>query len=266
MIGWKSGQGTRIPWVPPTTVWAPTSASSPSSPRASSCASSTTRTSSSGWTLSEVDGFIWHCYLPGVGPGQRYGFRVHGPHDPARGLRCNPAKLLLDPYGKSFDGPVDWDESLFDYRWSQPGHRNDDDSAPYHDQGRRHQPVLRLGQRPAAAHPLQRVGDLRGPRAWPHGAPPRGTAGAARHLRRAGAPSRRRAPQEARHHGGGADARAPVPRRPRPRRSAGWPTTGATTPSASSPRTTATPPGAAAGSRSPSSRPWCARCTRRASR
>ena len=81
--------------------------------------------------LSEVDGFIWHCYLPGVGPGQRYGFRVHGPHDPAQGLRCNPAKLLLDPYGKSFDGPVDWDESLFDYRWGQPGHRNDDDSAPH---------------------------------------------------------------------------------------------------------------------------------------
>src|SRR3954462_10677869 len=48
--------------------------------------------------LTEVDGFIWHGYLPGIGPGQRYGYRVHGPYEPARGLRCNPAKLLLDPY------------------------------------------------------------------------------------------------------------------------------------------------------------------------
>ncbi|HET6257463.1 MAG TPA: glycogen debranching protein GlgX [Pseudonocardia sp.] len=81
--------------------------------------------------LSEVDGFIWHCYLPDVEPGQRYGFRVHGPFDPGAGLRCNPAKLLLDPYGKSFDGPVDWDESLFDYRWDRPELRNDDDSATH---------------------------------------------------------------------------------------------------------------------------------------
>ena len=48
--------------------------------------------------LEEVDGVIWHAYLPGVGPGQRYGYRVHGPYDPDRGHRCNPAKLLLDPY------------------------------------------------------------------------------------------------------------------------------------------------------------------------
>ena len=47
--------------------------------------------------LHEVDGYIWHCYLPGVGPGQRYGYRVHGPYDPAGGHRCNAAKLLLDP-------------------------------------------------------------------------------------------------------------------------------------------------------------------------
>ncbi|MGQ4440013.1 glycogen debranching enzyme, partial [Streptomyces violaceoruber] len=47
--------------------------------------------------LPDVDGFVWHCYLPGVGPGQRYGYRVHGPWAPAVGHRCNPAKLLLDP-------------------------------------------------------------------------------------------------------------------------------------------------------------------------
>ncbi len=52
--------------------------------------------------------FQWHVYLPGVGPGQRYGYRVHGPYDPARGLRFNPAKLLIDPYAKAIDGPVDY--------------------------------------------------------------------------------------------------------------------------------------------------------------
>jgi len=50
----------------------------------------------------------WHCYLPGVGPGQRYGYRVHGPYDPEAGHRFNPAKLLIDPYAKAIDGPVDY--------------------------------------------------------------------------------------------------------------------------------------------------------------
>src|SRR4051812_46699780 len=50
--------------------------------------------------LPETDGYVWHGHLPGVVPGQRYGFRVHGPYEPALGHRCNPAKLLLDPYAK----------------------------------------------------------------------------------------------------------------------------------------------------------------------
>ena len=54
--------------------------------------------------LDEVDVFVWHAYLPSVAPGQRYGFRVHGRWDPGAGLRCDSSKLLLDPYGKSFDG------------------------------------------------------------------------------------------------------------------------------------------------------------------
>src|SRR5450755_4373469 len=66
--------------------------------------------------LTEVDGFVWHCYLPGIGPGQRYGYRVHGPYDPRRGQRCNPAKLLLDPYGKAVEGSLRWNEALFSYR------------------------------------------------------------------------------------------------------------------------------------------------------
>ncbi|GGM88198.1 glycogen operon protein GlgX homolog [Lentzea pudingi] len=81
--------------------------------------------------LSEVNGFVHHGYLHGVGPGQRYGYRVHGPYDPARGLRCNPNKLLIDPYAKAISDGLEWDESLFGYRFGSPEERNDDDSAPY---------------------------------------------------------------------------------------------------------------------------------------
>ena len=58
--------------------------------------------------LRERTAFNWHCYLPGVGPGTRYGFRVHGPYEPQRGQRFNPAKLLIDPYAKAIEGPVDY--------------------------------------------------------------------------------------------------------------------------------------------------------------
>ena len=82
-------------------------------------------------TLPEVDGFVWHGYLPNIGPGQRYGYRVHGPYDPGSGLRCNPHKLLLDPYAKAVDGKVDWHPSLFSYEFDRPDRRNEDDSAPF---------------------------------------------------------------------------------------------------------------------------------------
>jgi len=81
--------------------------------------------------LREVDGFVWHGYLSGVGPGQRYGYRVHGPYDPSAGQRCDPAKLLLDPYAKAVDGHVSWDPSVFSYQFSDPAKRNQDDSAPH---------------------------------------------------------------------------------------------------------------------------------------
>ena len=78
--------------------------------------------------LPEVDGFVWHGYLPGVGPGQHYGYRVHGGYHPASGQRCNPAKLLIDPYAKAVSttagdaaagqNGVNWDESLFGYRFA----------------------------------------------------------------------------------------------------------------------------------------------------
>jgi len=81
--------------------------------------------------LTEADGYVWHCYLPQVQPGQRYGYRVHGPYDPARGLRCNPNKLLLDPYVKATWGTIDWNPALFGYDFDDPDQRNDDDSAPH---------------------------------------------------------------------------------------------------------------------------------------
>jgi isoamylase len=65
--------------------------------------------------LDEVDGYVWHAYLPTVTPGQRYGFRVYGPWAPEAGHRCDPSKLLLDPYGKSFHGEFDFTQALFSY-------------------------------------------------------------------------------------------------------------------------------------------------------
>ncbi len=79
--------------------------------------------------LDEVDGFVHHGYLPGVGPGQRYGYRVHGPCDPEQGLRCNPNKLLMDPYAKAFSHGIDWDDSLFAYDFDDHTKPNDADSA-----------------------------------------------------------------------------------------------------------------------------------------
>jgi isoamylase len=80
--------------------------------------------------LREVDGFIWHGYLHGTGPGQRYGFRVHGPYEPAAGQRCNPAKLLLDPYAKAIEGNVAWGQPVFGYDFGDHAKPDQSDSAP----------------------------------------------------------------------------------------------------------------------------------------
>ena len=73
--------------------------------------------------LPDYDGGAWHGFVPGAGPGQAYGFRVRGPYDTARGLRCNPAKLLLDPYARAVRGEVSFGPEVFDYSW-------DDHDAP----------------------------------------------------------------------------------------------------------------------------------------
>jgi glycogen operon protein len=81
--------------------------------------------------MTERDALVWHTYLPRVSPGQRYGFRVHGPYDPSAGHRCDPSKLLMDPYAKAVDGQIDWAQACFSYDFEDRGQRNTDDSAPH---------------------------------------------------------------------------------------------------------------------------------------
>ncbi|HKB11482.1 MAG TPA: hypothetical protein VKD69_12555, partial [Vicinamibacterales bacterium] len=82
--------------------------------------------------LPEVTAFCWHGYVPGVGPGQRYGFRVHGPWAPGDGHRCNPAKLLLDPYARAISGTIQWGHAVLPYAAGSEGNdRNEEDSAPF---------------------------------------------------------------------------------------------------------------------------------------
>ncbi|MGN6796112.1 MAG: glycogen debranching protein GlgX [Streptosporangiaceae bacterium] len=95
--------------------------------------------------LEEVDAFCWHAYLPVVGPGQRYGYRVHGQWDPGRGQRCNPAKLLLDPYAKAIEGGVDWAPACFPYTFGDENARNDEDSAQYVPRSVVHNPFFDWG-------------------------------------------------------------------------------------------------------------------------
>ncbi|HEY5664975.1 MAG TPA: glycogen debranching protein GlgX [Ilumatobacter sp.] len=81
--------------------------------------------------LTEVDGHIWHVYLPEVRPGQHYGWRVHGPWNPARGLWCNSTKLLIDPYARAIDGVVDWSPACFAYDQDDHTRPNLDDNAAH---------------------------------------------------------------------------------------------------------------------------------------
>jgi isoamylase len=87
-------------------------------------------------TLPESRTFCWHGYVPGIQPGQRYGYRIHGPWDPGSGHRCNPHKLLLDPYARAIEGSVTWNDALFPYAVDSDGTRKEDepgqvDSAPF---------------------------------------------------------------------------------------------------------------------------------------
>ena len=81
--------------------------------------------------LPEYDGGVWHGLVPGVGPGQAYGFRVTGPYQPDAGLRFNPQKLLLDPYARSLHGVIRFTPALHGFRDDQIDQPSDLDSAPY---------------------------------------------------------------------------------------------------------------------------------------
>ena len=83
--------------------------------------------------LTEQTAFVWHGYLPGIAPGQLYGYRVYGPWEPLKGLRFNPAKLLVDPYAQAVSGHVDWEQPIFPYKIGSKDadlNRDDRDSAP----------------------------------------------------------------------------------------------------------------------------------------
>jgi isoamylase len=81
--------------------------------------------------LLERDAGIWHGFIPGVGPGQRYGYRVAGPYQPGSGLRFNPNKLLLDPYARAIDGAIDWGDAVLGYDVDAPELPSGLDSAPH---------------------------------------------------------------------------------------------------------------------------------------
>jgi isoamylase len=83
--------------------------------------------------VTERTDLVWHVYVPGLRPGQRYGYRVHGPYEPEQGHRFNPAKLLIDPYAKAIDGHVRWNDLIFGYTLNHPDadlSRDDRDSSP----------------------------------------------------------------------------------------------------------------------------------------
>ena len=217
--------------------------------------------------LPERTAMVWHGYAPKLGPGQRYGFRVHGPYEPSAGLRCHPSKLLLDPYATAVEGEVDWDEAMFTLPLRRPGRAGERPRlGPAHAQGRGDEPVLRLGARPARrARPGTRPSSTRS------------TSRASRSATRA-SPRSCAAPTP----GSRTRPRSSTSRRSASRRSsccrctsssrtptsssAGCATTGATTRSASSRRTTATAPPARPAARCRSSSRWSRRCTRPGSR
>ena len=168
--------------------------------------------------LREVHGFTWHAYVPGLQPGTLYGLRVHGPFEPEGGHRCNPNKLLVDPYAKALvgRGRLAHAGARLQARTRRPhlrrpGQRGRDAQVGG---GERR---LRLGRRPPSRYALAQDHHLRAARQGLHQAPPRGTGGASRHLRRSRASGSDRAPEGAGRDRGRAAAGSRVGRRGVPR-------------------------------------------------
>jgi hypothetical protein len=161
-------------------------------------------------TLEEQSLHVWHGYVPGVSPGQRYGLRVHGDWDPARGRRWNPAKLLVDPYARALCGDAT----------GHPSTRGDSqqDSAAHVPHGVVVHDDFPWGDErpPRTPYAVRRHGPLRAARQGVHRPPPRDPTGPAWDLRRPRAPRRHRTPGVARRDGGGAAAGAPLRERAAP--------------------------------------------------
>ena len=144
--------------------------------------------------LADNDADIWHAFVPGIGPGQAYGYRVGGPWDPAQGLRCNPAKLLLDPYAKAVSGTVSFGPEVLGQDAADPGKPSTLDSAGHVPRSLVVDPEFAWQD---DQRPWYRYADsvrVRDPRQGLHHAPPGHPARAARYLRRAGPPGRHRVP------------------------------------------------------------------------
>ncbi len=150
----------------------------------------------------------WHCYLPEVGPGQRYGYRVHGPYDPANGHRFNPAKLLIDPYAKAIEGVVDFSADANVLPYIPDGGGDDDDLERDDEDDSAAIPKSVVvdgafdweGDVPLRT-PVRRHGHLRDPRPRLHDAPSGRPRGSPRNLRRARLGAGARVPERSRRHG-----------------------------------------------------------------
>ena len=217
-------------------------------------------------TLPEVDGFVWHGFIPNIEPGQRYGYRVHGPYDPRGGPALQPEQAAARPVRQGHRRHLRVEPVAVRLQLRRPRQPQRRRLGGQHAQVGRHQPVLRLGRRPPARPRVRRHRHLRGAR---QGADPdasRHPRADPRHVRRRRAPGDHRAPEVTGRQRNRVDAGAPLRQRLDADREGADATTGATTPSGSSrptPSTAAAPPPAG---RSRSSRPWSAPCTRPTSR
>ena len=221
--------------------------------------------------LTERTAFNWHGYLPLIGPGQRYGFRVHGPYAPARGPPLQPVQAAARPVREVDRGP---DPLRRGQRAAVRADRRGGRRPRARRRGRRRgdpevrrdRPALRLGGRPPAADAVEPDRDLRGARQGLHEAAPRRPRGPARHLRRARLRGRDRAPQGARRDRGRAAAGAPHRRRGLPAPEGPDELLGLLLDRLLRARTPPTPRPATAARRCASSRAWSRRCTAPASR
>ena len=137
--------------------------------------------------LLDYDAGVWHGFVPGIGAGQAYGYRAAGPYDPARGVRCNPAKLLLDPYARAVSGSVTFGPEVLGYAADNPDAPSTADSAASVPRSLVvADDAFRWRDGTHRAAPVLRHDHLRTARQGLHHAPPGDPAGAARNLRRAG--------------------------------------------------------------------------------